>query len=103
MKKEFERIYLNSDGASRKLKSTHANLYLYARAEENNNKPRSSGAIRIANGIDELDINGCIEEAAQRKRSKSLTADTPSRGRRIGCVKHYKNGVVHFFFDVLTG
>ncbi len=63
---EFQRIYLNSEGASRNIKSTHANLYLYARAEENNNKPRSSGAIRIANGIDELDINGCIEEAAKR-------------------------------------
>ncbi|MEB3255566.1 MAG: TldD/PmbA family protein, partial [Synechococcaceae cyanobacterium] len=60
-----ERIYLNSDGACRHQELTTASLYLYARAEETGRKPRSSGAVRLAYGADDLDIAGCIDEAAQ--------------------------------------
>ena len=60
-----ERIYLNSDGACRQQELTTASLYLYARAEEAGRKPRSSGAVRLAYGADDLDIAGCIDEAAQ--------------------------------------
>ena len=60
-----ERIYLNSEGACRQQLLTTASLYLYARAEEAGRKPRSSGAVRLAYGADELDIAGCIDEAAQ--------------------------------------
>ena len=59
-------LYLNSDGAVRKMERTQASLYLYARAEEQGRKPRSSGAIRMALGSNELDIAGCIAEAAER-------------------------------------
>jgi len=61
-----ERIYLNSDGARRHQKLTTASLYLYARAEEVGRKPRSSGAVRLAYGAADLDVAGCISEAAER-------------------------------------
>ena len=59
-------LYLNSDGAVRTMERTQASLYLYARAEEQGRKPRSSGAIRMALGSNDLDISGCIAEAADR-------------------------------------
>jgi len=43
----FERVYANSDGAFRSYTKSHAALYLYARAEEKNQKPRSSGSVKI--------------------------------------------------------
>lgn len=61
-----ERLYLNSDGACRHQSLTTASIYLYARAQEAGRKPRSSGAVRLAYGPGELDIAGCIAEAAQR-------------------------------------
>jgi PmbA protein len=61
-----ERLYLNSEGACRHQILTTASLYLYARAEEAGRKPRSSGAVRMAYGTTELDIAGCIDEAASR-------------------------------------
>ncbi|MFM7264428.1 MAG: TldD/PmbA family protein, partial [Cyanobium sp.] len=61
-----ERLYLNSEGACRQQRLTTASLYLYARAEETGRKPRSSGAVRLAYGADDLDIAGCITEAAER-------------------------------------
>ena len=61
-----ERIYLNSDGARRHQKLTTASLYLYARAEEAGRKPRSSGAVRLGYGAGDLDVAGCIAEAAER-------------------------------------
>ena len=60
-----ERIYLNSDGALRQMKRTDACIYLYARAEEDGRKPRSAGAVRLAVGSQDLDIKGCIDEAAE--------------------------------------
>lgn len=61
-----ERIYLNSAGACRQQHLTTASLYLYARAEETGRKPRSAGAVRLAYGASDLDIAGCIDEAAER-------------------------------------
>ena len=61
-----ERLYLNSDGACRHQRLTTASIYLYARAEETGRKPRSSGAVRLAYGTADLDIAGCINEAAER-------------------------------------
>ena len=61
-----ERIYLNSDGACRQQRLSTASLYLYARAEETGRKPRSAGAMRLAYGAADLDIAGCINEAAER-------------------------------------
>jgi len=61
-----ERLYLNSAGACREQKLTTASLYLYARGEEEGRKPRSSGAVRLAYGLRQLDVAGCIAEAAER-------------------------------------
>ena len=61
-----ERIYLNSEGACRQQRLSTASLYLYARAEEAGRKPRSAGAVRLAYGARELDVAGCINEAAER-------------------------------------
>ena len=61
-----ERLYLNSDGACRHQALSTASLYLYARAEETGRKPRSAGAVRLAYGAADLDIAGCIAEAAER-------------------------------------
>jgi PmbA protein len=61
-----QRLYLNSAGANRHEALTTASLYLYARAEEAGRKPRSGGAVRLAHGAGELDIAGCIDEAAER-------------------------------------
>ena len=61
-----ERLYLNSDGACRHQELSTASLYLYARAEETGRKPRSAGAMRLAYGAKNLDIAGCINEAAER-------------------------------------
>ena len=63
---KYGRIYINSDGAIRNMERTQASIYLYARAEERNKKPRSSGALRVSLGINELEINDCIEEAAKK-------------------------------------
>ena len=42
-----------------------SSLYLYARAEQDGRKPRSAGAVRLARGSAELDVRGCIDEAAE--------------------------------------
>ena len=61
-----DRLYINSDGACRQQRLSTASLYLYARAEEAGRKPRSSGAVRLAYGAADLDVGGCVQEAAER-------------------------------------
>ena len=43
----YEIIYANSDGAFRNYSKSNAALYLYARAEEKDRKPRSSGSVKL--------------------------------------------------------
>ncbi len=62
----MERIYMNSDGANRHMKLSHSSIYLYAKAEEENKKPRSAGGIRINTNLDELDIDSCIKETSDK-------------------------------------
>ena len=62
----FKRFYANSEGASRSYEKSQAAMYLYARAEESNRKPRSSGSVQIGYGLEDIDINTCIDEAAQK-------------------------------------
>jgi PmbA protein len=61
-----DRLYINSAGACRQQRLTTASLYLYARAEEAGRKPRSAGAVRLAYGAADLDVAGCVAEAAER-------------------------------------
>ncbi|QCH13811.1 TldD/PmbA family protein [Synechococcus sp. CB0101] len=79
-----ERIYLNSDGACRQQQLSTASLYLYARAEEAGRKPRSAGAVRLAYGAGDLDVAGCIHEAAERTISHLNYA--PIETGRYTCV-----------------
>ena len=62
----FKRIYANSDGAQRSYEKSQAAIYLYARAEENNRKPRSSGSVKIGYGFEDIVINYCIDEDAEK-------------------------------------
>ena len=62
----FQRVYANSEGASRNYEKSQAALYLYARAEEKDKKPRSSGSVKLGYCLDDIDIDKCIEEAAEK-------------------------------------
>ena len=62
----FKRVYANSDGASRSFENSQAALYLYARAEEKDKKPRSSGAVKIGYSLEDIDVDSCIKEAAEK-------------------------------------
>ena len=62
----MERIYINSEGANRHMKLSQSSIYLYAKAEEHNKKPRSAGGIRINSNLEELDIDSCISETSDK-------------------------------------
>ena len=62
----MERIYINSDGGNRHMKLSQSSIYLYAKAEEENKKPRSAGGIRINSNLEELDIQSCIKETSDK-------------------------------------
>ena len=62
----YERIYANSDGAFRNYAKSQAAIYLYARAEEKDLKPRSSGSVKLGYGVDDIDIESCIKEASNK-------------------------------------
>ncbi|OUC13752.1 MAG: peptidase C69 [Alkalinema sp. CACIAM 70d] len=64
--RDIERFYINSAGAVRHEAASIASLYLYTKTEEEGKKPRSAGAFRIAHGLDKLDVNGCVKEAADK-------------------------------------
>ncbi len=62
----MERIYINSEGANRHMKLTQSSIYLYAKAEEKNKKPRSAGGIKINSSLEDLDIKSCITETSNK-------------------------------------
>ena len=62
----MERIYINSDGANRQMKLSQSSIYLYAKAEEENKKPRSAGGIRVNSSLEDLDIDSCIKETSDK-------------------------------------
>ena len=62
----LERIYINSDGANRHMKLSQSSIYLYAKAQLDNKKPRSAGGIRINSDLDQLDIDSCIKETSDK-------------------------------------
>jgi PmbA protein len=64
--RDIDRFYLNSEGAVRTESHSLASVYLYSKTEEEGKKPRSAGAFRINRGVDKLDINGCIQETAEK-------------------------------------
>ncbi len=82
----YERIYINSDGASRLIKKTQASIYLYARSNVQGKKPRSSGSIKLGYGTSDLDIDSCIEEAS-KKTIDHLNYSPITTGKYLVCFK----------------
>ncbi|BAY36720.1 putative modulator of DNA gyrase [Nostoc sp. NIES-2111] len=64
--RDIDRFYLNSAGALRTESVSLASVYLYSKTDEEGKKPRSAGAYRINRSLDNLDINGCIQETAEK-------------------------------------
>tara|TARA_B100000945_G_scaffold126837_1_gene101026 strand:- start:1697 stop:3082 length:1386 start_codon:yes stop_codon:yes gene_type:complete len=62
----IERLYINSEGANRYMKISQSSIYLYAKAQEDNKKPRSAGGVRIHSNLEELDIDSCIKETSNK-------------------------------------
>ncbi len=62
----IERLYINSEGANRHMKLSQSSIYLYAKAQEINKKPRSAGGIRINSNLEQLDIDSCINETSNK-------------------------------------
>jgi len=81
----YERIYANSEGAFRNYSKSQAALYLYARAEEKNKKPRSSGSVKLGYGVDEIDIDSCIKEAS-KKTIAHLDYSSIKTGKYLVCL-----------------
>ena len=81
----FKRIYANSDGAARSYENSQAALYLYARAEEKDKKPRSSGAVKIGYSLEDIDVDSCIVEAAEKTISH-LNYSSVNTGKYLICL-----------------
>jgi len=64
--RDIERFYLNSNGALRKESHSLTSIYLYSKTEQEGKKPRSAGAYRVKENLGNLDIAGCIKEAADK-------------------------------------
>ncbi len=64
--RDIERFYLNSQGAVRAEGGSYASTYLYTKTAQEGRRPRSAGAFRVAYGLDQLDIPGCIQETAEK-------------------------------------
>jgi PmbA protein len=64
--RDIDRFYLNSNGAVRTESHSIASVYLYSKTEEEGKKPRSGNGFRISRSVDNLDINACIKEAADK-------------------------------------
>jgi PmbA protein len=62
----IEQFYLNSAGSLRNEARTYTSLYLYTKTEQEGKKPRSAGAFEISNSFEKLNIDKCIEEAADK-------------------------------------
>jgi len=63
---DSDRFYLNSDGAVRSEGHSYSSIYLYSKTEEEGRKPRSAGAYRVSPSLADLDIQGCLNEAAEK-------------------------------------
>ena len=63
---DIERFYINSDGAERYEAGSYSSIYLYSKTEQDGKKPRSAGAYRVERDIENLDIEGCIKETADK-------------------------------------
>lgn len=63
---DIDRFYLNSDGAARAEGNSYSSIFLYSKTEQPGKKPRGAGAFRISHSLDNLDVKGCLQEAAEK-------------------------------------
>jgi PmbA protein len=64
--RDTARFYLNSAGAMRQEARSLSSVYLYSKAEQAGKRDRSAGAYRISHDLDELDIQGCLDETVAK-------------------------------------
>ncbi|NEQ99103.1 MAG: TldD/PmbA family protein [Cyanothece sp. SIO2G6] len=64
--RDVDKFYLNSEGALRHEQGSYATLYLYSKTEQEGRKPRSAGAYRVSRSLDQLDVDGCLQEATEK-------------------------------------
>lgn len=64
--RDVDRFYLNSEGASRHEIRSYSSISLYSKTEQEGRKPRSAGAYRVSRSLDQLDIQGCLRETAEK-------------------------------------
>lgn len=64
--RSIDQFYVNSDGAKRTDARSYTSLYLYSKTEQEGKKPRSAGAFRIDRSLDRIDLEGCVQEAAEK-------------------------------------
>jgi len=64
--RDSNRFYLNSEGAARNEARAYTSIYLYSKTEEDGKKPRSAGAYRISRSLEQLDIQGCLQETVEK-------------------------------------
>lgn len=64
--RDVDRFYLNSDGAARAEGNSYASIFLYSKTEQPGKKPRGAGALRISHSLEDLDVKGCLQEAAEK-------------------------------------
>ena len=64
--RSMSQFYLNSDGAVRSDSHAITSIYLYTKAEQEGKKPRMGGAAELSHSFAKLDIQKCIDEAAEK-------------------------------------
>jgi PmbA protein len=76
--RSMNQFYLNSDGAIRSDSHSITSIYLYTKTEQEGKKPRSAGAFELSHSFDKLDVQKCIDEAAEKTISHLNYEKVPS-------------------------
>ena len=64
--RDVDRFYLNSEGAMREEDRSYAAIYVYTKTAQEGKRPRSAGSYKVSRGLETLDIEGCLKEAAEK-------------------------------------
>ncbi|MCY7367675.1 MAG: TldD/PmbA family protein [Chamaesiphon sp.] len=64
--RSMSQFYLNSDGAIRSDSHSITSIYLYTKTEQEGKKPRMGGDAELSHSFAKLDIQKCIDEAAEK-------------------------------------
>jgi PmbA protein len=64
--RSMSQFYLNSDGAIRSDSHAITSIYLYTKTEQEGKKPRMGGAAELSHSFANLDVQKCIDEAAEK-------------------------------------